>query len=255
MSGLMTNALRRHAVDMRPKAIPLSLMTVVENALSMAWRRLLDDVQKGEFSICQSTEDVITERLYMILGELDSAGDGAVPGLSLLQTPAREGNVRNFNGDHLDKQPDLTFRPIRNLIPSSNTVPTAIFIECKPVDSAHPLPSTYCRNGLMRFVNGDYAWGVDRAMMVGYVRNICALPGGLLTAFSDPVLSSELGLNGKLEPLPNTAAGDAVYQSSHGRCFLVPEASALAGQISINHLWLYPSKPCEQGRCRDISAG
>lgn len=254
MSGLMTNALRRPAVDVRPKAIPLSLMTVVENALSMAWRRLLDDVQNGSFSICQSTEDVITERLYMILGELDAAGDDAVPGLSLLQTPAREGNIRNFNGYHLDKQPDLTFRPIRNLIPSGNTVPTAIFIECKPVDSAHPLPSTYCRNGLMRFVNGDYAWGVDRAMMVGYVRNICALPGGLSTAFSDPMLSCELGLNGKLEPLPNTASGDAVCQSSHSRNFLLPEASTSAGQISINHLWLYPSKPCEQSRCRDISA-
>ncbi|EMX8451029.1 TPA: hypothetical protein L3996_002575 [Pseudomonas aeruginosa] len=250
----MTNALRRHDLDMRPKAIPLSLMTVVENALSMAWRRLLDDVEKGAFSICQSTEDVITERLYMILGELDSAGDDAVPGLSLLQTPAREGNIRNFNGDHLDKQPDLTFRPIRNLIPSSNTVPTAIFIECKPVDSVHPLISTYCRSGLMRFINGDYAWGVDRAMMVGYVRNICALPGGLFTAFSDPLLSSELGLNGQLEPLPNTAAGDAVHQSLHWRCFLVPEASAPAGKISINHLWLYPSKACEQSRCRDISA-
>lgn len=254
MSGLMTNALRRQPLDLRPKAIPLSLITVVENAISMAWRRLMDDVTNGAFSICHSTEDVITERLYMILGELDSAGDDAVPGLSLLQTPAREGNVRNFNGAHLDKQPDLTFRPIRNLIPSSNTVPIGIFIECKPVDSAHPLPSTYCRNGLKRFVNGDYAWGVDRAMMVGYVRNICALPGGLLAALSDPVLSSELGLDGKLESLPNTASGDAVFQSSHRRCFLVPEASAPAGHISINHLWLYPSVPCEKSRCRDIAA-
>ena len=81
MSGLMTQA-RRPTAGRQVAAIPLSLMIVVQNIMSMAWRSLLQEVRKGDFSICDSTEDQITERLHMILGELDAAGDSAVPGLS-----------------------------------------------------------------------------------------------------------------------------------------------------------------------------
>lgn len=252
MSGLMTQA-RRPAAGGKVAAIPLSLMIVVQNIMSMAWRSLLQEVREGDFSICDSTEDQITERLYMILCQLDAAGDSVVPGWSQLQTPVREGNVRNYDGAHLDKQPDLAFRPIRNLIACDNTAPLAIFIECKPIDSRHPIPSIYCRDGLVRFVNGDYAWSVDRAMMIGYVRNICTLPGGFSTALADPALSREMELAGTLEGLPNTASGDTVCQSTHDRKFQLPGMVRSVGHIVVNHLWLYPTEPCEQTRCRDIS--
>lgn len=254
MSGLMTQSPRRSAAVGQMAPIPKFLMTAIQNVLSKAWRILQEDVGQGHFSICNSTEDQITEQLYMILGELDAAGDDAIQRLSDLQSPVREGNVRNFNGDHLDKQPDLAFRPKRGLIPTGNTVPTAIFIECKPIDAAHPIPSTYCRQGLIRFVNGDYSWGVDRAMMVGYVRNICALPGGLSTALADPAMMGQMQLVGQLENLAYTDSGDAVCQSTHTRTFLLPGIASPVGHIAVNHLWLHLSEPCEQSRCRDISA-
>lgn len=253
MSGLMTQAFRRPAVGGPVATIPPSLLIVVQNVISTAWRELLEEVSQGRFSICQATEDEITEHLYMILGELDAAGDSAVLGLSEFQSPVREGNVRSYDGAHPDKQPDLAFRPIQGRVSCKNTVTTAIFIECKPVDSAHPIPSTYCRAGLVRFVNGDYAWGVDRAMMVGYVRNICTLPGGLSTAFGDPALSGELGLNGALQVQSNTAMGYTVCQSIHNRTFRLAGAPISVGQIFVNHLWLHPADPCEQSRCRDRS--
>ncbi len=253
MSGLMTQALRRSTAGIHVAAIPPSLMVVVQNVISTAWRILLEEVAQGSFSICKSTEDQITERLYMILGELDAAGDSAVSGLSQLQCPVREGNVRNHDGAHVDRQPDLAFRPIRNLISCGNTVPTAIFIECKPIDSKHPVPSIYCLEGLIRFVNGAYAWGVDRAMMVGYVRNVCTLPGGLATAFVDSELSQRMALVGNLQVQPNTASGDTVCQSTHSRQFQLPDMTRLAGQIVINHLWLRPPEPCELTHCRDLS--
>lgn len=253
MSGLMTQAFGRSTTGARVAAIPPSLMVVVQNVLAKAWRLLLDDVDKGCFSICSSTEDQITEHLHMILGELDPAGDSAVPGLSQLQCVVREGNVRNYNGTKLDKQPDLTYRPLRNQIPCKNSVTTAIFIECKPIDAAHPLPSTYCRDGLIRFVNGDYAWNVDRAMMVGYVRNICNLPGGLSTALADAAVGSQVKLVGKLKILRNTALGDTVCESTHSRQFQLPGTTKPFGEIIINHLWLKPAEPCEQTRCRDNS--
>lgn len=253
MSGLMTQAFSRSTTATQVAAIPPSFMVVVQNVIATAWRCLLDDVDRGSFSICSSTEDQITEHLYMILGELDAAGDSAVPGLSQLQLSGREANVRNYNGTKPDKQPDLTFRPIRGLISCRNTVPAAIFIECKPIDANHPLPSIYCRDGLIRFLNGDYAWGVDRAMMVGYVRNICSLPGGLSTALVGTTLSSQMDLVGGLQVLTNTAFGDAVCQSTHNRQFQLPSTSSPVGSIVVNHLWLKPSEPCEQTRCRDIT--
>ena len=254
MSGLMTQTPRRLSASGQAVQIPQFLMNAVQNVLSKAWHILQEDVRQGHFSVCNSTEDQITERLYMILGELDAAGDNAVQGLADLQSPVREGNIRNFNGQHLDKQPDLAFRPIRGLISMGNTVPTAIFIECKPIDGRHPVASTYCSEGLIRFVNGDYAWGVDRAMMVGYVRNVCALPGGLSTALDNPKLSSRMQLLDQLKELPRTASEDAVCQSTHIRTFIIPGRASPAGHIAVNHLWLHPSEPCEHTRCHDVSA-
>lgn len=251
MSGLMTQSLRRPSAIGQVASIPKFLMTAVQDILSKAWHILLEDVKQGHFSICDSTEDQITERLHMILGELDAAGDDAVQGLSDLQSPVREGNVRNYNGEHLDKQPDLAFRPKRGLIASRNSVLTAIFIECKPIDARHPVPSTYCRQGMIRFVNGDYAWGVDRGMMVGYVRNVCSLPDGLSSALSVSKLRDQLQVTGQVEDLACTAFGETVSQTTHMRKFHLPGAAVAVSQISIHHLWMYPTIPCEQTRCRE----
>ncbi len=252
MSGLMTQTPRRLSASGQPVRIPEFLVIAVQNVLSKAWHILQEDVSQGHFSICDSTEDQITERLYMILGELDAAGEDAVQGVTDLQSPVREGNIRNFNGQHPDKQPDLAFRPKRGLISTGNTVPTAIFIECKPIDARHPVPSTYCREGLIRFVNGDYAWGVDRAMMVGYVRNVCTLPGGLSTALKNPTLAGQMQCAGSLEVLPCTASGYPVCQSAHTRTFHLPGAANPVGNITVSHLWLHSSEPCEHSQCRDF---
>ena len=243
MSGLMTQA-RRPTAGEKVVAIPLSLMIVVQNIMSMAWRSLLQEVREGDFSICDSTEDQITGRLHMILGELDAAGDSVVSGWSQLQTPVREGNVTNYNGAHPDKQPDFAFRPIRNLISCVNTVPTAIFIECKPIDAKHPVPSTYCRAGLIRFVNGDYAWSVNRAMMVGYVRNVCTLPGGLLTALGDIVLSDQMQLPNSSQTcqIPLRAIPYASPRITENFSYpvspvqLAQSSSTTCGSIQLNHV-------------------
>lgn len=253
MSGLMTRPFRRHVAITQVATIPGFLMTAVQDVLSMAWRMLLEEVRQGSFSICSATEDAITERLHMILGELSAEGDSAVQGLSNLQTPGREEKIRNFNGNQLDKQPDLTFRPIRGLVATGNMVTTGIFIECKPVDSKHPIPGTYCRKGLIRFVNGDYAWMVDRALMVGYVRNVCSLPDGLSSALSKPALCTQMQMLGSVAMLPSTASGDPVCQTTHTRTFGLQGSTTPVGQISVNHLWLHPAAPCEASRCRDNS--
>jgi hypothetical protein len=178
MSGLMTGSWQRPGPPQAVSAIPEFLMMLVERALSHAWQVLLRDVAAGKFSLCSAKEDEITEQMQVILGELHAAEPEPVAGFSQLSL-GRDGKVRSYDGRSLDLQPDLTFYPLRGSIPTINTAFAAIFVECKPVDSNHPVGSAYCEAGLARYIRGDYAWAVDRALMVGYVRNRCWLPSGL----------------------------------------------------------------------------
>lgn len=244
MRGLMTGS---GAATGRPCAIPVFLMTVVQNALSHAWRLLLTEVEEGNFAICGENEDTITERLYMILDEVYSNEPQTIRGFSVFQTPIREGNLANRAGDRLDCQPDLTFRPLRGQLETRSSVTGAIFVECKPIDSAHPIGSTYCKEGISRFIREDYAWAVDRALMLGYVRNICALPAGL-----SYVLHSEAGrktyrIQQALTLMGSTQHSDAVYCSVHYR---TTKCSTPNLPITLHHLWLTPKEPCERTKCR-----
>ncbi|WP_129587041.1 hypothetical protein [Pseudomonas frederiksbergensis] len=249
----MTRNWQRPSAITKTAEISPSLLVVVQNVLCMAWQLLMDEVRVGAFSLCIATEDEITERLQLILGDLHAADDVPIPGFFLFETPVREGNLRNHNGEHLDRQPDLTFRPLRGHIQTTNSVTTAIFIECKPIDAAHPVVSTYCNAGLIRFVQGDYAWAVDRAMMLGYVRNVCRLPGGLASGFNSVLLTNQLSTQGDLEALAPTAFGTSVCLSKHNRDFCLSGSDLKAGVINIHHLWLHSDQPCERSRCRGSS--
>jgi hypothetical protein len=80
------------------------------------------------------TEDEVSEALHRILGRLLT--EEAIEGFDekLFQTPVREGNLRNFNGSSIDKQPDFLFR-INGRTRSGihNSIDDGIFIECKPI--------------------------------------------------------------------------------------------------------------------------
>ncbi|EHJ03936.1 hypothetical protein [Marinobacter manganoxydans] len=246
MRGLMTGL----CTDTEgPCKIPVFLMDVVQNALAYAWRLLLKEVAEGQFSICDEEEDTITERLYMILDEISTNHPEAIEGLSLFQTPVREGNLRNRTGNKLDCQPDLTFRPLRGQLVTRSSAMTAILVECKPIDSAHPIGGTYCKTGISRFVREDYAWAVDRALMLGYVRNICYLPNGLTYVLDSTTGQKEYRVKNRVASLGQTIFGDDVYSSVHYRgCDANPKTSK--SPIALHHLWLKTEEPCENTRCK-----
>jgi hypothetical protein len=232
----------RKVSDRQVTEVPVSFLAVVQNALGHAWRIMLEDVAEGRFSICNAHEDVITERLYMILGWMHVSEPEAVGGFAMFETPVREGNLRNHRGDRLDCQPDLTFRPVRGQISTKNSATTGIFVECKPVDSQHPIGSAYCAEGISRFVCGDYAWAVDRAIMLAYVRNVCELPDGLRYILRQKRNMTKYRVVQQPKPLSRTSKGDPIYCTVHNR--------SLSTSITLHHLWLSPEEPCEHSRCR-----
>lgn len=227
--------------------IPASLLAVVQNVLSYAWRVLLEEIAEGSFSICNAHEDVISERLYMILDQIYTDQPELIEGFVLFQTPVREGNVRDHNGEMLDCQPDLTFRPIRGQVLIRSSAMSAIFVECKPIDSRHPVGSAYCKEGISRFVKGQYGWAVDRALMLAYVRNVCLLPGGLTYVLNQEKEAVQYQLLQKPTPWGTTREGDVIYSTVHNRTSLAVKGSA---QVTLHHLWLKLEEPCETSKCR-----
>jgi hypothetical protein len=225
----------------RPPHPPLSLRShlVVEAAICATWELMVNYGRMG-FNLKTAHEDTVTHELYERL--YDEVFDkGIVQGFDreIFASVRREPKVRNFNGDNPDKMPDLLVEFIDRPAGAMNSQ-YGLFIECKPVDRKHPAGSTYCDEGLIRFVRGDYAWAMQSAMMVGYAKEGYSLNPELSEALASerkvpiPVSSEPTGC-------PRTRASafaEQVTVSKHQRTFNYVESNLPAGIIVIRHLWL-----------------
>lgn len=219
---------------------PLSLRVhlVVESAICEAWKLMIKHGRTG-FDLQTANEDTVTHELYERL--YDEVFDkGVVNGFDreVFASMRREPKVRNFNGSHPDKMPDLLVEFIDRPAGAMNSQ-HGLFIECKPVDRNHPAGSAYCDEGLIRFVRGDYAWAMQSAMMIGYARAGYTI----LPKLSDALQSrpNEISAIEHARPCRYSKANlasEVVHVSKHGRTFKYVESGQAAPAITIRHLWL-----------------
>jgi hypothetical protein len=114
-----------------------------------------------------------------------------------------------------------------------------LFIECKPVDSAHAVLAHYCAKGLARFIRGEYAWAMTNAMMVGYTRVGYTIPLKLKGALQGwPLASSDGCMLRSCTRSEATAISEIVHLTDHDRDFKYMETQRKAPRITIRHLWL-----------------
>ena len=221
--------------------LPLSLHVhlIVEAAICAAWE-LMRRNGRSEFELPAANEDAITLELYERLFD-EVFNNDIVEGFdrNVFASIHREPKVRNFNGLHPDKMPDILVDFIDKPVGVMNSQ-HGLFIECKPVDRQHPTGSAYCDEGLIRFVRGDYAWTMQSAMMVGYA-------GGSYSLL--PKLSEAL-TSQRREPIPTsfgpescprtntTTFSERVAITKHQRTFSYVENDVPAGVIVVRHLWL-----------------
>jgi len=206
--------------------IPVRTILRLENVVKEAWRLLKED-PPANFDLNIAKEDTITEILVEILE--DSLRQKAViPGFNTqLFGPVVRGAQRtNYNKAHPDKMPDILFHLNREHLHIKSSQ-DGLYVECKPIDKSHSLRSAYCEKGIIRFVNGDYAWAMQEALMVGYLRNN--------KAYSD--LKSHLA-----EKQYNTCEfddklGNKTCCSTHDRHFTL-YTTVNPGPIKVHHLWL-----------------
>ena len=141
----------------------------------------------------------------------------------------------SFDGSHLEKRPDLTVFLSR----SDRSFP--LVAEAKILDAAaSKTVALYCKNGIRRFVEGEYAWGNREAFMIGYVRD-----GSSIDTTLKDYLSRAMELHPDrylVEALPVPVESDSsdLAYTRHGRDFVYgsqrPPNSP--GPISVWHLWL-----------------
>jgi hypothetical protein len=218
--------------------ISLSVFLVVENAFRAAWQILRTSARQG-FDLATAVEDDVTHELYEVLCD-EIFDKNGVDGFDrqLFSKPTRESKVRNFNGGTLDKMPDLLI----GLVNRPNVFKPSqdwIFVECKPVDAKHALRRHYCDRGLIRFVQGDYAWTMHSALMVGYVKTgITILPklADAIRAKAATIPTSQLPR--KCRRSASTSFSEPSHVSRHERTFSYVETTRNAPPITIRHLWL-----------------
>lgn len=210
-----------------PKRIILLICKVIERA----WQ-LLEEVPPPGFDLQSANENTITQALVEVIENRFRKSE-EINGFNcaLFGRVTRDQKIPNFDKKHPDKMPDIFFDLKRDKLPILSNQ-DGLFVECKPVDRSHSLLSCYCKEGLIRFVNGDYAWAMQDALMVGYIKNdgsfkqlASILNNNKSCSFLNTISHSEIVRN-------------SIYSSSHNRCFKWPESCGPACSIVVSHLWL-----------------
>jgi hypothetical protein len=207
--------------------------------------RAFDLLREQKFQLAVASEDEITAALRSVI-ENNLRESGSVAGFNkrAYEPVVRQGQWANYNGAVLTKTPDLCFRLRHDESEPRFVIPEfdALFIECKPVDTAHPAGGKYCDDGLIRFVRGDYAWAMQEGMMLAYARDGRTIADYLVPAMREKPRLISLATNQLPAPCLTPAAAactgtEVVHTSRHRRGFPWPEGKGLATDITVYHLW------------------
>jgi hypothetical protein len=240
-NGLFTLGIPPDRYHLPHPRLGLPVILLVRRVLIRAFELLRDQ----EFNLTAASEDQVTAALRSKI-ENDLRQSGSVAGFNrrTYETVVRQGQWANYDGSRLSKTPDLCFK-LRDDEGERRPVISeydALFIECKPVDTTHAAGSKYCDDGLSRFVDGDYAWAMEEAMMLAYARDGRSIAKHLLPAIGEPERMKRLQT--EQIPTPLTVAGarseefaETLHLSRHRRGFPWPDGKGQATSIDVFHVW------------------
>lgn len=212
-----------------PKISQRTIMLLCK-VIERAWQ-LLKEHPPTEFDLQTADEDTITHLLVEII-ENRLRMNGEIGGFdyAMFGRATREHVVTNYDKRHINKRPDIFFDLKRDKLPVLSDQ-DGLFVECKPVDSSHTVLSCYCNKGLVRFVDGDYAWAMQDALMVGYVKKPYTF-----TKFSAALDNQNNNID--LKTIAHSESTQGLYRSRHKRTFNWLERHGQACPIEVSHLWL-----------------
>lgn len=222
-----------------PVAIPPNVLTVVIQALQKAWALICADLAThlAPPTPGNPEEDRYTDALCEILTYWLRASNGPVDGFTadVFESVERGLNLSNYDASVINKQPDLVIRLANGPLVNARRY-VGIFAETKVVSKKKSL-TNYTKDGVARFVRGDYAWAMQDGLMLAYRKK----PHRELDTLETPLQSDSTLLvtpeNTKhlvLTSLPVPAGG----KSTHERLWTY-KAGGAPGTIRIWHLWAF----------------
>lgn len=121
--------------------IPKRTILIICKVLDCAWDLLVKHPPQG-VDFISADEDTITTHLKSII-ENRLRKHGEIPGFNskTFGRVQRDAKVSNYNGNHLDKMPDIFFDLKRDDISTILSEHDGLFVECKPVDDKHTVGS------------------------------------------------------------------------------------------------------------------
>lgn len=236
--GFFTLGVPAERYELPHPYLGLRIILLVRRVLCRAFAVL----REQGFSFTEAKEDQVTAALRSII-ENDLRQTGSVRGFNRrsYEPVDRQAQVANFDGTRQAKSPDLCFRLRHDGAVPRMTVSEfdALFVECKPVDAAHSAGHCYCDSGLVRFVQGDYAWAMQEGMMLAYARDGRTIAGHLIPAMEEEkrmacLATVELP---RARRTPKEPHAELIYTSKHRREFAWPDNKGNASDITIYHLW------------------
>jgi hypothetical protein len=154
----------------------------IERALRWAWREV---GQRWPQIAKSGSEEQITAKIHRVLNEQTANSRRAAPGLHSFETVARGAKVESVDG-RIELMPDLVFRP-PTPPDARNRSDWGYFVECKIIDGTKSV-GLYCKQGVARFTNGEYAAWMPSSALLAYVRDgsrpFATLQPHLATSFS-----------------------------------------------------------------------
>lgn len=221
----------------------------VEKALREIWGLLLADSAWVENALHVLNERQFSESIVLKFDELirDAEKWAQHPILEILSQTfdphpvydAASSSRRTMRAGLpvFDTIPDFYFR--RPTRPGRSPMTSGLFMEAKIIDHKK-LMGNYCGKGLVRFVDGRYAWDMPQGLMLGYVRNTAQkLPHALVQHFQRLGKADEYQLR-QLNPQAFSASrfSERMYITLHGRPNPHPVSGKANGDILVYHLWL-----------------
>ena len=204
-------------------------LLVLAEGLCQAFEDLLEHYPA---TIASGTEPEVTALLEVRLLELRHENP---LWRHLVDYVARDKGSISFDGSHLGKSPDLS------IVLSGRERRFPLVAEAKILDAGSgKTVSLYCKHGLRRFLDGEYAWGNREAFIIGYVRDGSSVEQRLRPFLSRDTTSNTSRYSTTVFP---TDAGlddlDLAY-TRHRRGFVyeAQEPPNTPGEISVWHLWL-----------------
>jgi hypothetical protein len=223
-------------IDELTRAIELPLpplhqthLRAIVETLCVAWADLLEHRPQALLQQDEAEINALMETRLLALLEEDPVWP------LMVRAIARGRETVSFDGTHLEKRPDLS------VFLTWTKARFPLVIECKIIDEGNDKTAElYCKKGVLRFLNGEYAWANREAIMIGYVRDNSTIASTLAPMFASSSCgrasyAAEGPMSAMSPPPPDCAT------SSHARNFRYPLRQPPhdePGAIALWHLWL-----------------